>query len=535
MGFLCVNNEAEKNVSLVNLRKEEFLRDIGLTMVNNLNPEMNFCQEIFLSPEYYVTGATKLNTGLTTTLTACTTGATAIYNLDHTGDINLEFVFTGSTGFTSYDGTFCTKIFQKERWQPVAQTISTFNSGTELINSCLPFSAITGTSIVQTLSEGVLQKTWQEYLIRPYYTFKTKDCSPGIYFNSWGGTLQYNNFQTDTDYYFMTVIDPPIPVLQAPGTQGIPDYTLVSDRLLVDGYTATRGQQAINNDLNYFILTSIPANNQILLILNGIQLTQDYDYKLLNQGGYGTPPVVEIYEQLKPTDWLIATYIKTTANSWNTSILGAYFIDTIKLDGFTSTTTPSYRIVGDNTLNYNPTTLNYEFFTSLSIDPSYALIVTVNGVKLIEDTQFFKSTSFPGRIIFDRNNTSFSVGDIITVFGYTSAAGPDGNNYGSLKTNQFTAQWSASPTFTNDTVTGRFIVDVFDNTSGALSNNLVVDFIPGTANYEATFNNLSLNIYYKFRVTFEATYTGYLNNKVVTCSYSEGYFDTTNSYINNTY
>jgi hypothetical protein len=159
----------------------------------------------------------------------------------------------------------------------------------------------------------------------------------------------------------------------------------------------------------------------------------------------------------------------------------------------------------------------------------------VNGVKLAEDFQFFKSTSFPGRIIFDKNNTSFNIGDIITVFGYTSNTGPNDNDYGSLKTNQFTAQWSVPPTFTNQTVTGRFVVEAFDDTSGLLTNQLYVDFIPGESNYETTFNNLSLNIYYRFRVTFEATYVGYLNNKVKTCSYAEGYFDTTNSYINNTY
>jgi len=840
MGFSCINKEIKKDVSQDKLKEEKFLRDIGLSNVNNLNPEMNFCQEIFFSPEYYVTGAIKLTSGYTSTMTGCTTGTTGIYNLDYTGDITLDFIITGDTNYQNYDGSFCTKTFSKEYWNPVQPTGSLI-TGSELIATCTSFSAITksepnilqgqinvGTlpywmslntkdnliyvsnqfstnisvidadtnTVIETIAlvfapaasaydpinnqlfviedlantvhvfdcntntvisiisfgvdtyvsivynssnqsvcigtgggeiitidcltltpsvftstsfsylklivfnpiasggdgelyvfsnaggssidvvnalsgvllstipvsgspefngatfdsinnrvyatiynnqeilildcvsttyttittpttfpyaidfdstnnnifystftdslvyrldtttnqveksfnfgsgtevrhilynpinntvygtrygnqkvayitsnyvklellEGTLSKTWSEYLIRPYYRFVSKECNPGVLYDSWFSSVQYNSFQDSTDYYFMTVVDPPTPSLATPGTEGTPDFILVNDKLLVDGYAGVRGIQAVNDQYNYFILSSIPANDQILLILNGVQLTQDYDFKLLKQGGYGATPIVEIYEEIKPTDWLIATYIKASNNNpWFTNTLGAYFIDTIKFDGVTSTSTPSYRTVGDNTLNLNPVTGNYEFFTSLAIDQSYALIITVNGVKLAEDFQFFKSTSFPGRIIFDKNNTSFNIGDIITVFGYTSNTGPNDNDYGSLKTNQFTAQWSVPPTFTNQTVTGRFVVEAFDDTSGLLTNQLYVDFIPGESNYETTFNNLSLNIYYRFRVTFEATYVGYLNNKVKTCSYAEGYFDTTNSYLNNTY
>lgn len=844
MGFLCINKELKKDVNFEELKEEKFLRDIGLNNVNNINPEINFCQEIFLNPEYYVTGAIKLTSYYTSALTGCTTGYTGIYNLNYTGDITLDFVITGETNYQEYQGQFATKIFSKEYWNPVQATGGLVN-GSELINYSQSFSAITksepdilkgqitvgdlpywiahntkdnllyvsnvggaskslsiidadtnqvintldptvlgfgppgalaydpinnrlfmlkyndievwvldcdtntviagpisfgpanynniiynqltqsvcitdigsgkiitidcntfttgffanlsfpvskkivfnsinnefyvfsnagGSSIdvvdalsgvllstipvsgspefngatfdstnnrvyatiynnqeilildcvsgtyttittpttfpygidfdstnnnifystftdslvyrldtttnqveksfdfgtgtevryifynpinntvygtrygnqkvayitsdyiKQEILEGVLPKTWGEYLIRPYFIFTSEECNPGAIYNSWFNTVQYNTFLSDTDYYFMTVIDPPQPSLAPPGTQGTPDFVLINDKLLFDGYVNVRGIQATNNQLNYFILSSIPANDQILLILNGVQLTQDHDFKLLQQNGYGSTPIVEIYEEIKPTDWLIATYIKASNNNpWFTNILGAYFIDTIKFDGITSTSTPSYRTVGDNTLNLNPITGNYEFFTSLAIDPNFALIITVNGVKLAENAQFFKSTSFPGRIIFSKNNTNFSIGDVITVFGYTSSTGPDGNDYGSLQTNQFQVQWAVPPTFTNNNVTGRFVVEAFDDTSGTLTNRLYVDFVPGEANYEATFTNLSLNIYYRFRVTFEATYVGYLNNKVITCSYSEGYFDTTNEYINNTY
>ena len=835
MGFLCKIEEDKKNVSLEDLKKEKFLRDIGLNNVNNLNPEINFCQEIFLNPEYYVTGAIKLVSGYTTTLTGCTTGTTGIYNLDYTGDITLDFVITGETNYRDYEGNFCLKTFDKSRFQPTNAT-SGFINGTEINGECITFSAITksepdilkgeilvGTlpewislntkdnllyvsnrtsatisiidadtnTVINTLTpgftpassaydpvnnrlfiierlttnvhvldcntntiittfvgfgvanfikivynpinlkmyvigaddnvtriicstitldgittltggvvsgdmaynstdntmyitsnatstveivdcvtdtlssnitfpyatgfqrlaynsisnqvyvtdsagpiiviidcntktytdistptngpyaidfdstnnnmflstisgairgiyrldcttnvfekffsvtsseirsilynpinntvyggnynaqrviyitsdyvkktfyEGSLQKTWNEYLVRPYFSFVSKECNPGVLFDSWFGTVQYNSFQSSTDYYFMTVVDPPKPILAAPaGTSARANQTLVTDRLYVNGTSGPLGPQAVNSVLNYFILSSIPATGQILLVVNGVQLTQGYDFDLISQG-FGVPPIVEIYNQIATTDWVLATYISGIPAAAATNF-GTWKIDTILVDGFTTTTTPSYRTPGDNTINYNPTTNNYEFFTSYPIDKTNSIILTVNGVKLAPDEQFFVSTSFDGRIIFDQIYTTLNIGDIISVL-YATENGVNSDNYGSLTTNKFTAQWSVPPNFSNSSVNGRFVVRVYDNNTNNLLNQNYVDFVPGQSNYESIFTSLPLNLYFKFTVTFEATYVGYLGNQVITCSSAEGYFDTTNRYINNTY
>jgi len=532
MGFLCVNREDRKNVDQKILANEICLRNAGLNQVNNLNPEINVCREIFLSPAYYVQGAVELYSGLTATLTGCTTGTTGIYNLDYTPNIDINFIITGGTEYTGYTGSFCIKTFSDLYF--TAEATGNLIKGSEISNYCFDFSGITGTTIVKQFLEGSLSKNWSQYLIRPYYIFKSKECNPNNYFNSWESSVQLNGFQKETDYYFMTTVNPPTPVLSFPGGIQRPNYTLITDRLYVNGVTGPRGFQAVNNLLNYFILSSLPANGQILLILNGVQLTQGYDFDLITQGPT-VPPIVEIKNNvIKTTDWLLATYITGGPDPLTTNF-GVYFIDTILLDSFTSTSTPSYRTVGNNSLNYNPVTLKYEFFTTLPIDPSYSLIVTVNGVKMAEDFQYFKSTSFDGRIIFDQSNTNFQVGDVISVLAVSKDFGSNNNDYGTLAVNSFTAQWNVPTSFTNDTVTGRFIVQVFNDNTSILTNQLFVDYVPGQSNYTATFDNLSLNVEYRFRVTFEATYTGYLNNKVITCSYAEGYFDTTSAYINNTY
>lgn len=835
MGFLCINKENKKDVSQEDLINQKFLRDNGLSNVYNLNPEMNFCQEIFLSPEYSVTGAIKLYSGLTATITGCTTGTTGIYNLDYTGDINVEFVITGGTDYVDYDGSLCIKTFPKNLFTAGTST-DILIDGSEIMSDCYSFSGITQsepsvlqainplvgalpywmtvntkdnliyvsnrgitqditvidgntntiintitcgfapgasaydpinnrlyvlvyasnslkildcdtnifistislgvpvynvvtynstnqnmyittngakilkvdcttlvasvavtipangfdivynsidntmytlcnatseifvidcftdtlsitisfmtsptflkathnsinntlyvtdntndgiiiidcttntvittvstdtdlygidfdstnnnvfysaankvyrldcttnlieetfigaspfqfrfvtynylnntvyltrpqtiqvffispTSVVKTYLEGSLPKTWAEYLIRPYFIFTSKECNPGITFNSWGDTQQLNNFQEETDYYFMTIVDPPTPTLNPPGIEAIYPYRLITDNLYVNGISGPRGSQSINGSLNYFILNYPVLNGTLLLILNGVQLTATGpsgigDYKLLNVGVYGNPPIIELYNEILPTDWLVATYINDIPQP-STSDYGIYFMDTIKVDGFTTTTTPTPRVAGDQTLNYNPTTGNYEFFTSLPIDSTYAITMSINGVNLLENTQYYASTTSDYRIIFDKNNTVINVGDVISILTVSTNRGS--NDYGSLDINQFTVQWSVPPNFTNDTVTGRFIVQAFNDDTDNLTNQEITPFVPTVANYSVTFTSLPLNVNFRFRVTFEATYVGYLNNEVITCSYSEGYFDTNNNYINNTY
>jgi len=181
MGFLCNIRETKKNVSQEIVKETTFLRDIGLDSINNVNTEINFCQEIFKNPLFTVTGATILSSGLTETLTGCTyspssgaTGTTVVegfYNLDVTPDFIVDFFIESSApDYTGYTGNFCYKIFSEQNFVPTTATRGMI-SGSEIIDKCVAFSAITSTTISQFFEEGSLRKTWSQYLIRPYFTF----------------------------------------------------------------------------------------------------------------------------------------------------------------------------------------------------------------------------------------------------------------------------------------------------------------------------------------------------------------------------
>jgi hypothetical protein len=537
MGFLCINKNGLTVVSQEVVQETTFLQRAGLDNVNLLNPEIDVCTEVFHSPEYYVDGVIGLVSGMTSTLTGCTTGTTGIYNLTYTPNFDVTFNITGGTDYTGYTGSFCYKVFSDNRWV-VTAPISGFRNGSEIIDSCTPFSAVTcplppcTDYVTQQFLEGGLPITWAEYLIRPYYKFTTKNCS-NVSFSTWDGEVQLNAYQPDRDYYFMTIVDPPTPVLNPPGGTSHPNYTLVTDNLLVNGVSSPRGPQSINGVLNYFILGSVPSDGRIMLFLNGVRLSQDFDFTLIKQG-FNVPPLVKINEEIVPTDVLIATYVTGLPTSWSGDF-GAYFIDTILVDSIVTDPTPAYRVGGDNTLAYNSITGKYEFYTSLPIDDTFAITLSVNGVTQVENIQYFISTSFDGRIIFNDENMVVRIGDVISVLAVSQDRGPDFNNYGTLTVNEFLAQWSVPSQFTNSKVTGRFIVQAFNDDTNLLMNQNIVPFVSGQSNYESLFTNLSIGINYIFRVTFESTYVGYLNNSIITCSFAEGYFDTNNDYIKNTY
>lgn len=536
MGFLCNKKEEEKIVSLGLIKENKLLSDLGLSNVYNINPNVEFCREVFTSPEFIVSGAVELVSNLTTTLTGCTTGATAIYNFDYTPNFNINIILTGGTEYTGYTGNLCYKLFDGNRF--VDNTSVATGLANERLTSCIPFSAITSTTITQNFIQGSLPNTWGEYLMRFYYTFVSKECNLGQNFNTWVNTVQINRAQSD-DKYFMTILDPPEPILPLPEGKVLPNYVLVSEVLLSNGVTTQMSFQAINGNLNYWILGGRPLNGQILLTINGVTLKQgttstNGDFRLINQG-LNVPIVVEVFgpiesgTPIRPSDTVVATYINAQPNDWPLD-LESYFMDNILIDGFTYDAVDNYRIPGDNTINICslscPVTMQ-QMFTTRAINSEYSIKVYVNGVALTENTEFFLSTTFPGKINFNPEFVTLKVGDIVSILAY---AKPYNGiyDYGTLVSNNFTVNWSIAEQLPNN-VNGYFTVRLYDEVSNLLLfQNTNIPYSTDQINYSSLFTNLSINVKYKIEVEFKVTYKAKMGNNVSTCSFAYGYFNTNN-------
>lgn len=537
MGFLCNKRSEDVHVDQIKLTEQNFLRDIGLDNVNTINTEVSFCTEIFKNPEFYVSGATKLYSGLTITLTGCTTGSTSVYNLDYTSDFNINYVITGNTDYQNYLGYFNLKVFPKDKFNATKST-NLFVNGSEIVKDSFKFSDITASTVTESFSVGNLPKTWGEYLIRPYFTFLSKDCNPGMYIDTWTTTPQLNLFNNDSDYYFMTVINPPTPNLLPPPLAPIPNYNFVQDILLANGLTGPRSQEAINDSLNYFILKAKPSDpTQVLVFVNGVKMTYNYDYVILTTG-YSTPSVVKFNgDNIKITDVVVANYIVGSPLSASNIDFNQWFVNSLYINTITIDTNPG-TFPTLMTVNKNTITNNYEIYVTQPIDPNNAIFLTINGVEMVQDRQFYLSTSQQNRIILDKTYADpINVGDVISILAVSPNLIFGNNDYGSLTKNEFFIQWTINNVIPEG-VTGRFLIQVVDKNDTNYNTILyqkIVLLENDKSNYETTITNLALNQYYAFRVLYETTYTGYLNNKVTTCSFSDGYFDTKNSYINNTY
>jgi hypothetical protein len=304
--------------------------------------------------------------------------------------------------------------------------------------------------------------------------------------------------------------------------------------LLTNGIPGPQGPQALNNELNYFVLKTTPVSQNIMLFLNGVKLTEGSDYNLIYYNGLLAPPVVEIsIAPIKSTDWLVANYLVGQPNPLS-GPLNQWFVNTIFVTGITININPGYV----TSINYNSTTGNQEMYLTQPINPNNAIFLTINGVEMVEDQQFFKSTSIDNMIIFDKTYSNLIItGDVVSVFTVSKDSIYGGNDYGQLETNEFTANWVV-PTTIPENVTSNFKIQVtLKNDSGYTSvyYEKTLPFVTGVGNYNTKITSIGLNNDYRFKVINEAVYNGYLNNKIKTCSSSEGFFSTTSRYINNTY
>lgn len=535
MGFLCNKKEKEKIVSLELIKKNTLLSDLGLNNVYNINPNVEFCREVFKSPEFIVSGAVELVSGLTTTLTGCTTGTTAVYNFDYTPNFNINIIITGGTDYTGYTGNLCYKLFDANRFTDSGGVTGLVG---ERLNYCMPFTAITSTTITQNFIQGTLPNTWGEYLMRFYYTFVSKQCNVGYSVNTWYSTPQLNKPLSD-DKYFMTVVNPPKPILPFPDGKVLPNYVLVSERLLFNGVSTQMSFQAINGNLNYWILGGYPLNNEVLLTVNGITLKQstnstEGDFRIIDNG-WGTPKVVEVFGPIEPgrpliapSDTVIATYINAQPNDWPMSF-ERYFMDNILIDGFTYDSVDHYRTPGDNTINICSLTCTVpmqQMFTTRPINSDYSLKVYVNGVALTEDREYFLS-SFDGRINFNPEFVTLKVGDIVAILAYSKYENGI-YDYGTLNSRDFTVNWSITEQLPNN-VRGYFTVRLYDQDSNLLLfENPNIPYSIDQVNYSSLFTNLPVNVKYKIEIKFEVIYMGKMNNSVSTCSFAYGYFNTNN-------
>lgn len=513
MGFLC---KIKENKYL----DTPIYRDLGLSNIYNVNSVTNFCFEPFEGPTYWLSGATKPITGATTPCSGTPTNCYSVYNFSEVDDIDLGFNFTGATDYTGYTGSFCYKIYNRRDFT-LNNPNKTLNNVTPAFEECHAFSAITSTTINDIISLGVLPLTNTDYMLRSYYKFSPKECVKKE-IDTWKNSNQLNNFNFDYDWYFITVANPLKPRI----TQTANDLI---DRVLLIQETI-KG----SNFQNYFNLGNQPiGGNEINLYVNGIRLTQDLDYTIDTSLFPRTTPIVNIFSaEIESTDIITIVYL-TGPQSFQTAMgmskNDLFKIDTFQVTGFTTDVTAStVNIVNDNTVKGTQ-----EVFLTSNFDSESTVVAVMNGVKLIEDIEFYKSSSTPNKIIFNPHFVTIKEGDILSFWYFKTNLGSN-NDLGTLDKDSVTIAWTVSPLREPLYNTASFTIEVTeksDTTWTSLFSTTKMDYNMNQTTYNTNVTNLVVNKDYKFRVIFEKTYKNVLNEDITTSSNVIGFFNTKNDKI----
>lgn len=512
MGFLC---KIKENKYLDN----PLDRDLGLSNIYNVNSNTNFCFEPFNGPTYNLSGATKPVTGATSPCSGTPTNCYAVYNLSEIEDFNLTFNFTGSTDYTGYTGAFCYKIFDRKDF-----TLKTpnkqLNDVVAVYEKCFDFSGITSTTITENLTLGNLPLTNTDYMLRNYYEFIPKDCGTNE-ISTWTTTPQLNNFNFGYDWYFLTIQDPPTPVITTTFAEVINNVTLIQERIPTTNYQ------------NNFVLARQPIENKVNLYVNGVRLTENLDYILDTSQFPRTYPVVKILSgDIESRDIISVVYL-TGPQSFVTELgqlkNDLFQIDTFSVTGITSGVSASTV----NIVNENVAKGTQEVFLTNDFDPQSNIVGVLNGVTLTEDIDFYRSRTTPNKIIFNPKSVTIKVGDILS-FWYFKTTLDDRNNLGTLNTDSVRIQWSVTPLSELRYNSGKFVLEVTETSDTnwtSLFYTNTIDYVEDSNVYEDLVENLTVNKDYKFRVIFNKTYKNILEEDIISSSETIGYFNTKNDRI----
>jgi hypothetical protein len=515
MGFLC---KIEEDKYLDN----PLYRDLALSNIYNVNNETNFCLESFNGPTYYISGATKPITGNTSPCSGTPTNCYAVYNLSEIDDFNLDFVFTGSTDYTGYTGQFCYRLYNRNNFK-LGEPSKTLNKQIPNYINCIDFSAITSSTLTQILGITDLPITDTDYMLRSYYNFTPKQCSNNT-INGWDTSVQLDNFniESNLDWYFITVTNPPTPGLVTTSDIVLDDFSLIQETILGQDYN------------NFFNLENYPINNEINLYLNGIRLTQDIDYSLDTTSFPSATPVVEILNaSIEDKDIITIVYLvgsQSFLTNEGVSRNDFFEIDTFFVTGFTTNVTAStVNIVNNNTIKNTQ-----EVFLTNDFDDDSNVIVVVNGVKLTEDIEYYKSSTTKNKIIFNPNFSTINIGDILSFWYFKTTLG-DNTDLGTLDKDSVAISWLVDDLPQPDVNNGYFTIQVTETSDINWSSLFFQDeiiYLPGLEGYNVVVNNLTANEDYKFRIIFNKVYKNILNEEIITSSELNGLFNTKNDKIN---
>tara|TARA_R110002153_G_scaffold236617_4_gene390785 strand:- start:613 stop:2922 length:2310 start_codon:yes stop_codon:yes gene_type:complete len=355
--------------------------------------------------------------------------------------------------------------------------------------------------------------------------------------------FKYNLYYSGTDHTFITVSNPPKPLIlyaEAPQVVDISNISTstsdsLSEDLDIDNTTIELVVESLpvtSSGQTEYYLSQDPIGD-VCISVNGITLVKDIEYiKDQRRLTIIVDKTIANTVNIKTTDEVVATYVKGTSTK-------GFISETNTVPSTGVLTGGTLEGITYNVFNYNTATTYTEgyatgfseYYTTQPMDTSMDditnIIVLLNGVRLTPTQDYWKSISNNYRIIFNPNITLIA-GDIVNVYYLTNLLG---QSSGSLSTPTKEIFWQVSPP--PKTSNGRFEVEVTgsgDTSFLSASTYDAVNYQIGVGNYRSSIGPFTeLYQKYLYRVKNTRTYVSQSGSSITTTATSmTNKFDTNN-------
>lgn len=410
------------------------------------------------------------------------TGATYMISAD-TQTIPLTFDFTANTQtFIDSEANFRYEIYKYNDNGGVFSAIPTYKS------EIFAYSAFSATNSISQFVPSSGLTLDGEFLVKGYYQYSActnflKLLGKKIDTINYKYGTEYNIYNKDLDYYFVSVKEAEIPQLIANGSNTPPGGVLRQASILPPaGVTyITKPTDVLSN----FIVT-----------LNGLVLSNLYDYTISGE-------TIALAGPTAPDD--LITFIYTPQG-------GRQFASD-NIDINVPITSGATNGQGSNLVYFNTTTNKFEVYATVSPQIGGNIILMLNGVTLANNIDFYQSTSNPKRLILEGD---LLVGDIITLIYF-----PQNDVVNGLNTNNPIVSWRVEnfPQKNN----GYFSLEVsIDSSFSSFYYSGYTEYDTNGIVYSDTFaasGTVGTNLYY--RVKNEKNYETICGNIITTIAYSD--------------
>lgn len=446
----------------------------------NVNTSSDIC--IFESPTFSLSGASNL-------VCSATTGTSHIHIV--TTATSQDFVFDFNGNISSFDGDTSFK-FEVYKYDPI---LGSFHLPQQYVSDWIEWSSFSATSAVTaTLSHNLLDIDG-DYLIKGFYKHKVcTEFAKRLDIENDTSLIktgeEFGLFQPNSDYFMSIFTTASTPIFGFSGGDTTEIKTLRQISVI-----PTNGQTV-------FILNS-DISGDAIITLNGLTLARDLDYTISQLSGGTNPYVITLFDETFDTD--ILTYIYTSNTDGNG----------LMTDVFEITSIPSGPTDGEGNSNvyYNTTTGKYEIYTILTPTNGDSIFVTVNGMTLAINVDYYQSISNPKRIILEG---ILLVGDDITITYNQDAQFVEGIG---VPLPQISWYIPIQPTTTD----GQFTLEIAtDSAMTSIVSSATTGYIINQSVYSAS-ATLSASIGTKlfYRVRNIKDYTTLCGNLIQTTAYSE--------------